>query len=175
MSNRYCIIFALVTAASSPAVATAPPVSAPAKAVPATASKPTTRAQFVATIQARFNAIDANHDGAIDPAELAAAQLKQVEQARLLQERRLDAEFTRLDTNRDGQLSKAEFMAAAPPVQPRTTAQQIVAKVDSNKDGKISLQEYEARPLAAFADFDTNHDGTVSAAEIQAARAAMKR
>lgn len=177
MSNRYCVIVAAILAASpAPALATAPSLSDHAKAAPAAAPpKSTSRQQFMATLQARFNAIDTNHDGMIEPAELAAAQQKEVEQARLVEQRRLDAEFTRLDTNHDGQLSKSEFMASAPPLHPRNTPQQIIAAMDSNKDGKISVQEFEARPLASFEKLDTNHDGTVTAAEIQAARAARQR
>ena len=58
---------------------------------------------------------------------------------------------------------------------PRQTAQQIIGLIDANKDGKISLQEYEAGPLGDFDKIDTNHDGTVSAAEIQAAKATPKK
>lgn len=175
MSNRTCVIAAAILAAvSAPALATASSPSAPAKA-PAAPAKSTSRQQFLATIQARFNAMDTNHDGVIDSAELAAAQQREVAQAQSVEQRRLDAEFTRLDTNHDGQLSKAEFMAAAPSLHPRNTPQQIIAAMDSNKDGKISLQEFEARPLANFERFDTNHDGTVTAAEMQAARAARQR
>jgi Ca2+-binding EF-hand superfamily protein len=110
----------------------------------------------------------------LDANEVSAAQQKEVQQARAAEQQRLDAEFTKLDTNHDGQLSKAEFMAAAPPVQARATAQQIVAQVDANKDGKVSLQEYESGPMASFNRLDANHDGTVTPQEIQAARSAKK-
>jgi Ca2+-binding EF-hand superfamily protein len=88
----------------------------------------------------------------------------------------MDAEFTKLDTNRDGQLSKAEFMAAAPqgPAAAPSGAN-IVAQLDKNKDGKISLDEYRARLLTPFDRVDSNHDGTLSATERQAAQASARK
>jgi hypothetical protein len=179
VTNRHLIVVATVVAAASmPALATAAAPAVKKPAAPASAQngpKPMTRAQFLANVQERFNAIDTNHDGVLDEKEIAAAQQKELEQARAIEQQRLEAEFTRLDTNKDGQLSKAEFMAALPPVQARQTPQQIVAAFDSNKDGKVTLQEYEARPLATFNRLDTNKDGTVSPAEIDAARNPKKR
>jgi Ca2+-binding EF-hand superfamily protein len=173
LSNRNFMIAAVIVAtAGAPAFATAaaPTAQPAAKAPVAAAPKPTTRSEFLSNIQARFNAIDANHDGLIDANEVTAAQQKEVQQARAAELQRLEAEFNRLDTNHDGQLSKAEFMAAAPPVRARETPQQLIAAMDGNKDGKISLQEYEAAPLSNFNKLDTNHDGTVSPQEMQAAR-----
>jgi Ca2+-binding EF-hand superfamily protein len=163
----------MFAAASSPAVAAAAPPAAPKAAAPA-AAKPPPPPGLLAHRPARVNAVDTNHDGMLDANEVSAAQQKEVQQARAAEQQRIDAEFTKLDTNHDGQLNKAEFMAAAPPVQARTTPQQIIGQIDSNKDGKVSLQEYEAGPMASFNKLDTNHDGTVSPQELQAARAARK-
>ena len=69
-------------------------------------------------------------------------------------------------------MSKAEFMAAAPQAsasQPNGAA--IVAQLDKNKDGKVTADEYRAPVLVRFDALDTNHDGTLSAAERQAAAA----
>ena len=173
MSNRYLFIAAAAAAvAASPALAAVAPTTAPAK--PATAPKSTTRAEFLGNVQTRFNAIDTNHDGVVDSNEVTAAQQRELQQARAIEQQRLDAEFAKLDTNHDGQLSKAEFMAVAPPVQARTTPQQIIAALDANKDGKVSLQEYQAPPLANFNKLDANHDGVVTPQEIQAGRAPKK-
>jgi Ca2+-binding EF-hand superfamily protein len=161
-------------AAASPALATAA-APAPAKNAPAAAPKETTRAQFLTGIQGRFNAVDTNHDGFLDANEVTAMQQKEVQQAKTIEQQKLDAEFTKLDTNKDGQLSKAEFMAAAPNIQARVTAQQVIGQVDTNKDGKVSLQEYENGPLATFNKVDANHDGTITAAEVQAARSPKKK
>lgn len=52
-----------------------------------------------ASIQARFEALDLNHDGYIDKTEASANKL-------------LSAQFDQLDTNHDGKLSAAEFSKA---------------------------------------------------------------
>jgi Ca2+-binding EF-hand superfamily protein len=181
VSNRYLIVAATISvAAAAPAFATAAPpkittVTTPAAPAATAAPKPISRADFIASYQTRFNAADTNHDGVLDANEVAAAQQKELEQARATEQQRLEAEFNKLDINHDGQLSKAEFLAAAPPLQMRQTAQQIIAAIDSNKDGKISLQEYEAAPLTNFNKLDVNHDGIVTQQEIQAAQAAAKK
>jgi Ca2+-binding EF-hand superfamily protein len=127
-------------------------------------------------LDANFKTIDTNGDGTLSAAELQAAEAK-VQQQRIAQIRaRVDAEFTKLDTNKDGQLSKAEFMAAAP-VAPSTAANgaAIVTQLDKNKDGKVSADEYRAPVLTRFDSLDSNHDGTISPAERQAATSKSKR
>ena len=171
--SKHTTMIAAIFAAVSPTIGAAAPAPAPKAAAPAVA-KATTREAFLATVQTRFNTVDSNHDGVLDANEIAAAQQKEIQQARAVEQQRLDAEFTKLDTNHDGQLSKAEFMAVAPPVQARQSPQQIIGQIDTNKDGKVSLQEYEAAPLASFNRLDANHDGTVTPQEIQAARSARK-
>lgn len=168
MFTRYVII---VAAMAAPAIAAPAPRAASPSAAPATsAQKPMTRAEFIANVKARFNAMDTNHDGVLDAAEVAAAQQKEIAEETALVRQRAEAEFARLDTNHDGQLSKAEFMAAVPAVKPNQTPQQIIGSFDSNRDGKISAQEYLAKPLASFDRIDTNHDGVISPQELQAAR-----
>lgn len=168
MFTRYLII---VAAMAAPSIAVAAPRAAsPSNAPAASAQKPMTRAEFIANVQARFKAMDTNHDGVLNSAEVAAAQQKEIAEATAVEQQRAETEFTRLDTNHDGQLSKAEFMAAVPAVKPNQSPQQIIASFDSNKDGKISTQEYDAKPVASFDRIDTNHDGMISPQELQAAR-----
>lgn len=178
--DRFATLASVFVAASSAAFAAAPQHSsnkvAPAARGPSTvAQKALDRAQFLAGVEARFNLIDTDHDGTLDPSEIAAAQQKYVDKALALEKQRLEAEFARLDTNHDGQLTKAEFMAAFTPVHSRQTPQQIIAALDTNGDGKISLEEYEAGPLAKFNRLDADHDGILSPKEIQSAPAAGKR
>lgn len=173
VSLAVAAVVAPIAATASAAVvqkrsAAAIPTTAPAAEQP----KPMTREQFLSNLQARFNAVDTNHNGVLEESEIAAAQQKELQQLQAAEQQRLEQEFQRLDTNHDGQLSKAEFLAAAPPVRARETATQLIAGLDSNKDGKVSLQEYEARPLETFSKLDANHDGTVTTQEIQAARSA---
>jgi Ca2+-binding EF-hand superfamily protein len=137
---------------------------------PAQAPRQMTRADFTKTLDARFAEMDTNKDGVLSREEIVAAQTRSLQQAAAVQQQRLEAEFKRLDTNNDGQLSIEEFKAAAPPVRPAQTVEQMLAQLDTNKDGRISAQEFRAAPLANFDRLDTNNDGVVSAQELQAAR-----
>lgn len=164
--------FAFCLAAAWPALAAAPQhfpkqIAPAAHGGTAVAPKSIDRAQFLAGVEERFNAIDTNHDGKLDPSEIAAAQQKYADRARALEQQRLEAEFERLDTDHDGKLTKAEFMAALAPVHPLQTPQQIIGTLDINGDGKISLEEYEAGPLLKFNRLDSNHDGVLSPQEIE--------
>ena len=132
--------------------------------------KPVPRADFVKTLDSRFNAIDANHDGRISKEEMAAEQQRQLQQAKTKIAQQLQAKFKQLDTNKDGQLSVQEFMAAAPPIRTNESAEQMIARVDTNHDGKISADEFRAPELAKFNRVDANHDGVVTPAEQTAAR-----
>ena len=165
-------VLAPIAATASAAVVQKRAAAAAPAAPAADQPKPMTREQFLSNLQARFNALDTNHNGVLEENEIAAAQQKELQQLQAAEQQRMEQQFERLDTNHDGQLSKAEFMAAAPPVRARETAAQLAATLDSNKDGKVSLQEYETGPLATFTKLDANHDGTVTTQEIQAARSA---
>ena len=65
----------------------------------ATAKDPSDSATAVAGVQAKFDALDTNHDGFIDQAEAAASDV-------------LAGQFATLDASGDGKLSLAEFTAA---------------------------------------------------------------
>lgn len=134
------------------------------------APKQMNKADFIKTIDARFQAIDTNKDGSLTKAEIAAAQAKILQQAQAAQQQRLESEFKKLDTNKDNQLNLAEFKAAAPPLRGSEASDQAVAQLDTNKDGKVSVQEYRAGPLASFDKTDSNRDGIVTAEELRAAR-----
>jgi Ca2+-binding EF-hand superfamily protein len=115
-----------------------------------------------------FKRIDANGDGSMSAAELAAADVG-------VARRKLDAQFGKLDTNKDGQLSKAEFLAASP--QPAALVpgmSKTIAALDKNKDGKVTPDEFRAPQLALFDRIDTNKDGVVSDAERKAVQAARQ-
>ena len=152
---------AVAAQAAKPAAAQAAEPAAPAP----------TRANLVKQTDGAFKSIDTNADGTLSAAELGVAEGK-VQQQRIAQLRsRAEAEFAKLDTNKDGQLSKAEFMAVAPaPSSATPNGAAIVTQLDKNKDGKVTADEFRAPRLTAFDRIDTNHDGTLSQAERQAAQ-----
>lgn len=138
----------------------------------AQAQKPVSRTEFVKNIDARFAAIDTNHDGKLSLDELAAEQQREMQKAKALLIQKLTAQFHALDTNHDGQLSLQEFLAVAPGVRANETPQDLLRRFDANHDGKISADEFRAPQVAQFNRIDTNHDGVISPAEAAAAAAA---
>ena len=132
--------------------------------------KPISRADYVKTVDARFNALDAHRDRKGTKEEQAAEQARERQQAKAKIAQQLQAKFKQLDTNKDGQLSLQEFMAAAPPIRTSETADQMVARYDANHDGRISADEWRNPELAKFNRVDANHDGVVTPAEQAAAR-----
>lgn len=79
--------------------------------------------------------------------------------------------FKQLDANHDGSLTKQEAQAFSSRFGNRggRVLDMLFAGAQS-----ITLQQFEAMALARFDAMDSNHDGTVSAAERAQARAAMK-
>lgn len=152
-------------------------VIAAAAVLPLTASmaqgpqspKPINRVDYVKTVDAHFNQIDANHDGKLSKEELAAELQREMQMANTRIAQQLQAKFKQLDTNHDGQLSLQEFMAIQPSIRSSETPDQMLQRLDSNHDGKLSADEFRAPELAKFNRLDTNHDGVVTPAEIQAA------
>lgn len=75
--------------------------------------------------------------------------------------------FTQIDTNKDGKVTQAEIDAYR--------AAQVSA-ADANKDGVLTIDEFQTaydafiRPqmVRAFQDFDTDGDGKITSAEIDA-------
>jgi Ca2+-binding EF-hand superfamily protein len=174
VSKSYLIAAGIALAGAAPALAIAAPAAprpAPRAAAPAS-QPPLTRTAIGQSADATFKAFDTNNDGVLSQAELAAAELKVLQQRVAVVHQRLDGEFTKLDTNHDGQLSKAEFMAAAP--QTPTTGpngSSLLGQLDKNHDGKVSPDEFRNPRLAQFDALDSNHDGVISDAEKQAAQA----
>jgi len=135
-----------------------------------TAPKPIPRAQYQQAVDARFNTVDANHDGVLTSAELDAQRQREMQQTKANMAKQLQDAFKRLDTNKDGRLTLQEFMATATTIKTTETPEQLVARLDSNNDGKVSAEEFRGPEMAKFNKVDANHDGIVTPAEIQAAR-----
>ncbi len=133
----------------------------------APAPKPVARADFVKSVDSRFNAIDTNHDGFISKEEMAAEEQRALQQLTQVRNQKMQAEFKQLDTNHDGQLSLQEFMAAAPQIKVNETPEQALQALDTNHDGKLSPDEFRAPQLAKFNKADLNHDGVVTPDELR--------
>lgn len=75
--------------------------------------------------------------------------------------------FLALDTNKDGFITTDELAAMG------RRGAMLMRFGDTNKDGKISQDEFVAAQLRRFDMMDANHDGQLTKAERDAARAAM--
>lgn len=86
-----------------------------------------------------------------------------------------DTSFAKLDRNRDGVVSPADFPRLAnrnPEALARLTA--AMNGADGNGDGAISRSELAQSPPVMFDRADADHDGRVTKAEYDAARARMQ-
>ncbi len=152
------------------------------------------RAEVVAAQRARFDAIDANRDGQATPEEFKAFH----DAARATRNQEMASQrFAALDKDGNGQISQSEFTAGAkergdragerrgpgrqismrgsgrgPDMHRRGPDGQDQRSVRGDADavGKVSFAEFSARAVAAFDSADTNKDGVVTIAELQARR-----
>jgi len=110
-----------------------------------------------------YNRVDSNNDGSVTFSELAASapQFRQ-------------EQFTEMDTNRDGILGIDEWSLAVPGAAPNSVLSDgRLARADTNNNGRISFREMSrVAPNVTRTEFgaaDTNQDGSLSRAELQAA------
>jgi hypothetical protein len=82
-----------------------------------------------------------------------------------------DTMFQRFDTNHDGVVTRDEAQQAAAQFGGR--GQRMIDRVFGTAQS-LTLQQFEAQSLARFDRDDLNHDGIVTAAEREQARAALK-
>ena len=136
----------------------------------ARATEPVTQADFVARHVDRLAAADANSDGAVSAEELGAArQARRAEHA--------GAAFDRLDADKDGSISRAEFEARPQRAHrgPRAGHQSTrPARASRAERGPVAIADVRAKAEQSFARLDADHDGTLTAAEQQAGRQAMR-
>lgn len=140
-----------------------------------------TKAEFTASLEARFAKMDANGDGKLTK-----------EDRDLRRQQRQEARFTQLDADKNGQISKAEFMAGherrAEAGKPggkdgrhwggrhhRGFGKGMKAGPDGAKDATVTREQFVARGMTMFDRADANKDGTVTAEEMKAAHEAMRK
>ncbi len=171
---------------SAGAVAQAQTSSAtPPPATAGEASSPwPTRANLQGALEKRFDRLDANHDGMLTREDGA---LRRTERRTAMRDR----VFAKLDANHDGEISKEEFLAARPICgteragerghhRPRMMAAALRREHFAHRgqfaaaDKPITKPDFVRAGLARFDRRDTDHDGTVSAAERDAARKVLR-
>lgn len=146
------------------AVAALAQAQKPAATAQPAGPQPILRTGFIAQMDAQFGKMDADRNG-----QLTLAEIEQFERQTALAaaEARNEALFDRLDVNKNGQLSAKEF-AKLVTQPPAVGAQPMLSREDGNRDGQISLAEHRTATLANFDRIDTDKDGVVSVAEMQA-------
>jgi Ca2+-binding EF-hand superfamily protein len=104
-----------------------------------------------------FDTLDADGDGSISAAELAAHR---------------EAMFAAADANGDGVLDKDEIIAHQVAVMAERMgrrADRMLERRDVNGDGSLSLEEMGKGPAEMnFSRFDTDGDGMISKEELEA-------
>ncbi len=109
-----------------------------------------------------FESMDTNRDGKISPDENAAVAARM---------------FEKMDASGDRKVTAAEMAAAYQKTtghkmeKGAATAAEIIKMIDSNGDGVLSADEHAALAKAMFAEMDTNHDGSLSKAEVKGGNA----
>jgi Ca2+-binding EF-hand superfamily protein len=104
-------------------------------------------------------------------AQEAGGGMMQQDMTRAQAQQRADAMFQRIDLNHDGVVTRQEAEQAAAQFGPR--GEKMVNRLFGDAQS-ITLQQAETQALARFDRDDLNHDGTLTAAERQQARSALK-
>lgn len=123
---------------------------------------PMTRVDLQKRLEARFDAMDTNKDGAISAEERKATM-----------EKSRAGMFARIDKDGNGSISREEFSAQRRGPGRRGMGQS--ATTGRSADTAMSKADFVNRRLAMFDRVDTNHDGTISAEERGAIRGKMRQ
>ena len=106
-----------------------------------------------------FAAADANHDGTITRAEFDAARA---------------ARFAQMDADHNGSLSPSEMPHWGGGAQPAAGGDAQHVRGDANRDGTVSRAEWDAESARMFSRLDTDNNGSITHAELQAAQQHMQ-
>ena len=160
------------------------------------------RAEYVAQSDQRFARLDANGDGLLSGDELTGRGGRRMADADTNKDGKVSKaefaaqaadRFSKLDVNKDGKISGDEMKAMmermregrggrgmAPPPPGDAMGEPgghrgMMARSDIDHDGRISRAEALAQAEARFAKLDSNKDGFIDKAEMDAAHDRMKQ
>lgn len=166
----------ILTAGALALVMAAPALAAPdGKRGGYDSAEPMARADVMAKANERFAKIDANNDGVIDAAEIAAHR-EQMRAARAERLASMSEEDKAKMQERRGMMKQrwAKRGGTSDPARVGRGKGDWLARLDTNGDGLISRDEFVAPMMSRFDRMDANNDGIVTAEERAAARAARK-
>lgn len=145
-----------------------------------------TRAEFIASIDARFARLDTNRDGQVTPSERQA--VREANRAE-----RMQKHFAEMDANKDGNVTLAEMQAAHEKRgemhgergerhgkgghfggRHGGPGKHGMRGMGGDPNATISKADFQARALQWFDKFDADKNGVVTKAERQQAWAARK-
>lgn len=129
-------------------------------------TEPVARADYLKVMDGEFKKLDADGDGKVTAQEVAATLTRDQRAQVLALNRNI---FTQLDKDKNGVLSPEEFVGLAaepPPADPKPFMQ----RMDLDKNGIVSLVEHRTTLLTTFDAIDTDKDGVVTPAEMQASQ-----
>jgi hypothetical protein len=110
----------------------------------------------------RLKMMDPNGDGKISPEEHAEVTARM---------------FTTMDANADGKVTAAEMTAGhqrvtgAKPAKSEMSAAEKIKVIDTDGDGVLTAEEHRAGSRTMFERMDTDRDGFISKAELDAGQA----
>lgn len=102
----------------------------------------------------KFGMMDSNGDGSVSAEEHAAGA---------------NAMFNAMDANKDGNVSAAEMDAGRKGESGGMSSTDKIATIDTNGDGQLSAAEHAAGSIEMFGEADADKNGSLTAAEMQAA------
>jgi hypothetical protein len=97
----------------------------------------------------------------------------QQDMTRAQAQQQADAMFQRFDVNHDGVITRQEAEQAAAQYGAGGRAERMIDRIFGDSQS-ITQQQFEAQALARFDRDDANHDGVVTSAEREEARAQLK-
>ncbi|NWH09103.1 MAG: EF-hand domain-containing protein [Alphaproteobacteria bacterium] len=109
-------------------------------------------------ITERFAEVDADKNGVVTKAEVDAARA---------------ARFAETDTDKDGKISREEFDAHIEK-QEKERRDRMFSMLDDNEDGSLTPDEQGMRDEKGLMRFDTDNNGEVTKAELDAGMAKLR-